>query len=541
MSETAGLLIDYKTKKALVIDDYPSMRSAFKMALASFGMTKVDLAATGSEALVRVKGMRYDVIISDYNLGEGRDGQQVLEEMRHRNLISLETAFLMVTAESVYERVVAAAELAPDDYLIKPFNGEIMRTRLDAILNKKEAFRDVYRSFTQGHMETALAGCDAIMKTRPKYAVDALRFKGEVLIAMGDFAAAEALYKQIIAMRAVPWSRLGLARTAHLQRKEPEAEELLSGLIDQYPELVSGYDLLAEVQLAQNKHKDAQATLQRGVTVSAKSARRQRQLGEVSYQNGDLKGAEIAFKAAIDKGKNSVFLLMNDFANLSRVHLEQGDEKAAAEVITNNRKLLQENEDGKLVSAVVMAQVNARQGRDGEAREQMREALRRKQAGARCEPELALDMVQGCLATGMEEEAGQLLDEVARNAHDSATLLDKAKRIYLEAGKEAAVAAILQKATAQVAQLSREGALLLRRGELRQGVSKLLQAAEAAPRNPRVLMNTAWAVLRLIEQEGHSGHLLEDAKRLLADAAYLMPGHPRLSGLQTMLRAVSRG
>lgn len=540
MSEATGILIDYKIKKALVIDDYPSMRSAFKMALASFGMTKVDLAATGSEALVRVKGMRYDVIISDYNLGEGRDGQQVLEEMRHRNLISLETAFLMVTAESVYERVVAAAELAPDDYLIKPFNGEIMRTRLDAILSKKEAFRDVYRSFTQGHMEAALAGCDTIMKMRPKYVVDALRFKGEVLIAMGDFEAAEALYKQIIAMRAVPWSRLGLARTAHLQRKEPEAEELLSGLVDQYPELVSGYDLLAEVQLAQNKHKDAQTTLQRGVSVSAKSARRQRQLGEVSYQNGDLKSAEIAFKAAIDKGKNSVFLLMNDFANLSRVHLEQGDEKAAAEVITNNRKLLQDNDDGKLVSAVVMAQVSARQGRAAESRELMQEALRRKQAGARCEPELALDMVQGCLDAGMEEEASQLLDEVARNAHDSATLLDKAKRIYREAGKEAAVAAILQKATAEVAQLSREGALLLRRGELREGVARLLRAAEAAPRNPRVLMNTAWAVLRLIEQEGHSGRLLEDAKRLLADAAYLMPGHPRLAGLQTMLRAVMR-
>jgi len=105
--------IDFRAKRALVLDDYPGMRTAFKAALASFGMTKVDLAATGTEALMRVKGGNYDIVISDYNLGEGRDGQQVLEEMRHRNLISLSTAFLMVTAESVYERVVAAAELAP--------------------------------------------------------------------------------------------------------------------------------------------------------------------------------------------------------------------------------------------------------------------------------------------------------------------------------------------------------------------------------------------------------------------------------------------
>ena len=135
MSTESGL-INYKTKKALVIDDYPSMRSAFKMALASFGMTKVDLAATGSEAVMRVRGTNYDVIISDYNLGEGRDGQQVLEEMRHRNLISLETAFLMVTAESIYERVVAAAELAPDDYLIKPVPSGVLMAHLNTLIRR---------------------------------------------------------------------------------------------------------------------------------------------------------------------------------------------------------------------------------------------------------------------------------------------------------------------------------------------------------------------------------------------------------------------
>lgn len=531
-------LIDYKTKTALVIDDYPSMRSAFKMALASFGLTKVDLAASGSEAVMRVRGTKYDVIISDYNLGEGRDGQQTLEEMRHRALIGLETAYLMVTAESIYERVVAAAELAPDDYLIKPFNGEIMRTRLNAILYKKEVFRSVYRNFTQGNLEQSLEGCDAILKTYPKFLVDALRFKGEVLIAMGNFEAAEMLYKQVISMRAVPWSRLGLAKALHLQRKDPAAEELLLDIANQHPELVASYDMLADVQQTQNKLKEAQYTLQRGVTVSAKSPRRQRRLGEVAYQNGDLRCAEGAFKSAIDKGRNSIFLVPNDFANLSRVHLEQGDAKNAAEVIVNNRKLLQESEEGRLVSAVALGRVSGQAGREQEARGYMEEALRIKQTGARCAPELALDMVQTCLQAGMEQEAAALLEEVASNAHDSATLLDKAKKIYQEAGKEEAVREILAKATRQVAQLSKDGALLLQRGDLKQGVTKLMQAAAAAPRNPRVLMNTAWAVLRLIEQQGNSGSLLEDAKRLLADAAYLLPEHPRLAGLQTMLRGV---
>lgn len=530
--------IDYKAKTALVIDDYPSMRSAFKMALASFGMTKVDLAATASEAIIRVRGTAYDVIISDYNLGDGRDGQQLLEELRHKGQVSLETAFLMVTAESVYERVVAAAELAPDDYLIKPFNGDILRTRLDAILLKKEAFREVHRAFARSDLEAALAGCDAIMKSFPKYVVDALRFKGEVLVAMGEFEAAEALYKQVIAMRAVPWCRLGLAKTLHLQRKEEPAEELLLDVMDQHPELVSGYDLLADVQVAQNKMAEAQRTLERGVGVSAKSPRRQRRLGDLAYRNKDMEGAEAAYQAAIDKGRNSIFLAPNDFANLARVQVEQGNAKSAAELINNNRKFLQASDDGKLVSAVVQARVSTEFGRPEDVRTAMADALRLRNKGLRCEPEILLDMVDACVKAGMDEEAADLLTEVARNAHDSVELLDKARAIYTEAGKATQVAGILQKSTANVARLSRDGALLLQKGDLAGGVTKMLEAAREAPRNPRVLMNTAWAILRRVEQDASTAGLLAEAKRLLDDAAWLVPEHPRLGGLQTHLRRI---
>jgi len=513
------------------------MRTAFKAALASFGMTKVDLAATGTEALMRVKGGNYDIVISDYNLGEGRDGQQVLEEMRHRNLISLSTAFLMVTAESVYERVVAAAELAPDDYLIKPFNGEILRNRLEGILYKKEAFADIHRHFGQGRLEEALAGCEVLMKTHPKYAVDVMRFKGEVLLTLGNFEAAEELYKQIIRMRAVPWSRLGLAKALHFQRKEAMSEDVLHGVLDQHPQMVAGYDLLADVQMAQNKARDAQGTLSRAVRVSAKSGRRQRRLGEVAYQNGDLKTAEVAFKDAIEKGKNSMFFQVDDIASLARVHLEQGQVKAAGEVLANHRKTLQESDEGKLINAIMSGRVSAATGDEKQALECAQQAVKlRSLVGSVGSPELALEMVQACLDAGMDAEAATLLEEVARNAHDSGPLLEKARQIYKTAGKESTVSAILSGATEVVARLSREGALLLQRGEAQKGAETLMKASEAAPRNPRVLMNAVWALLRVAETEGGTRGVLFDAKRLLAAAADLAPNHPRLIELRTMLR-----
>lgn len=534
----APLQIEYKNKTALVIDDFPSMRSAFRTALAAFGLTKVDMAATASEAMIRVKNTSYDIVISDYNLGEGRDGQQVLEEMRYLGMIGLETAYLMVTAESVYERVVAAAELAPDDYLIKPFNADIMRARLDSILAKKQTFSKVYRSFSEGDLESALAGCDQLINGRTKYLVDAMRFKGEVLIAIGRFDEASELYEQVVKLRAVPWARLGLARTMHLRDKSTDAEHMLVDLVGQYPELVAGYDLLADVQLAQNKFTDAQVTLKNGVDTSPRSLLRQRRLGEVSYRNGDLTTSENAFFAAVNKGRYSMFLKPNDFANLSRVYIDKGNSSDAIRVLQDNRKLLQESEEGKLISSVMLGLAYDKSGNKEESTRLMQEAVQLRQAGADGNPDLLLNLAEGCLKTGFHDEAAKLVSEVARNAHDSAHLLDKAKHIYQEAGKPDVAQEVIRKATEHVITLSKQGALKVQRGELGEAVKVFLQAADEAPRNPRVLMNAIWVALRLMEQDHSQSQYLPRVQIMLSDVAYVAPDHPRLSGLQTKLRAV---
>lgn len=156
--------LNYEGMRALVVDDYPGMRSAFKNTLANFGMTRIDLATSAPEAIHRVKNSSYDIIVCDYNLGDGRDGQQLLEELRYRQLIGLNTAFVMVTAESLYEKVVSTAELAPDDYLIKPFSAEVLRSRLDVILQRKRAFAGIYRLFAEGELEEAMEACEALMR-----------------------------------------------------------------------------------------------------------------------------------------------------------------------------------------------------------------------------------------------------------------------------------------------------------------------------------------------------------------------------------------
>ncbi|MFP5410382.1 MAG: response regulator [Gammaproteobacteria bacterium] len=530
--------VNYGTLRALVVDDSPDMRNSLRITLSNFGLTKVQMAANAAEAIYHVKLREFELVLCDFNLGDGRDGQQLLEELRHGNLISLDTAFMMVTAESVYEKVVATAELAPDDYLIKPFTPELMRSRLDAVLMKKRAFAEVYRHFRAHHLQAAAQACDILAEHAPKYRIDAMRFKGELLVSLGRFDEAEALYQAIIAQRAIPWARLGLARALHQQQQEAPAEAILQEVIEQAPEMVAAYDLLAEVCQAKKDTAAAQQALERGVAISGRTVHRQQRLGEVAHANGDLGTARTAFSNVLDKGRHSIFVSPSDFGNLCRVQVEQGDLAAAADTLKKHKSTLQDSPEGQLVMAVAQGMVHARSGNAKEADKALEAAAALRAAGVRGDARLMLDLADTCMASGRPEEADGIIAEVARNAHDSETLLAKARAIYDAAGRSDAGAALLNRATADVRKLNNEGVMLAQRGDFKSAVEKLLTACTEAPHNPRILMNAVWVILKYTDQAGLDEALIEIAVQHLDAAERQAPGHSRLAGLRLHLREV---
>lgn len=539
-ADPASLPIDYGALRALVVDDYQGMRNALRLTLSNFGILKVLAVANAAEALFQIRNKSYDFILCDFNLGEGRDGQQLLEELRHDHLIPLEAVFMMVTAESFYEKVVATAELAPDDYLIKPFSAELLRSRLESILLRKRAFGEAYRHFANQDLDAAIAACDALVKEHPKYVVDALRFKGELLVTLGRFEEAEALYKQVIEMRAIPWARLGLARALHMQQKDDAAEEELRDVLERAPEMVAAYDLLSDVCVAKKDEAGAQAALERGIAISSRTVRRQQKLGELAYANGDLDTARTAYAAAIDKGRHSIFVTPDDYGNLCRVQAEQGDFKAVADTLKQNRNILQSTPEGRLVAAVTQSVMHAQAGRQNEAARAIDEASVLRAEGARGDPRLMLDLAGACMAGGRNDEADSIVAEVARNAHDSESLLAKARKLYDEAGRADAGASVLSSATADVRRLNNEGVVLAQKGDFRTAAEKLLVACEAAPYNPRIAMNAVWVILKHIDKSGMDEPMIESAHQYLTAAERQAPGHPRLTGLRRSMKEIEQ-
>ena len=115
----------------LVVDDYKTMIRIIRNLLKQLGFCEVDDAADGTEAFEMMKRRKYGLVISDWNM-EPMTGYELLKEIRGDEELA-RTPFIMVTAESKTENVVAAKKAGVNDYIVKPFNASTLKSKIDAV------------------------------------------------------------------------------------------------------------------------------------------------------------------------------------------------------------------------------------------------------------------------------------------------------------------------------------------------------------------------------------------------------------------------
>jgi two-component system chemotaxis response regulator CheY len=115
----------------LVVDDYKTMIRIIRNLLKQLGFDEVDEAADGSEALAKMKERNYGLVISDWNM-EPMTGYELLKQVRADEALSA-TPFIMVTAEAKSENVVAAKKAGVNNYIVKPFNAQTLKGKIEAV------------------------------------------------------------------------------------------------------------------------------------------------------------------------------------------------------------------------------------------------------------------------------------------------------------------------------------------------------------------------------------------------------------------------
>jgi two-component system chemotaxis response regulator CheY len=115
----------------LVVDDYSTMIRIIRNLLRQIGFADVDDANNGAAALDKMRAKRYGLVISDWNM-EPMTGYDLLQQVRSDPGLG-NTPFIMVTAESKTENVIAAKKAGVNNYIVKPFNAQTLKAKIEAV------------------------------------------------------------------------------------------------------------------------------------------------------------------------------------------------------------------------------------------------------------------------------------------------------------------------------------------------------------------------------------------------------------------------
>jgi two-component system, chemotaxis family, chemotaxis protein CheY len=120
-----------KSMNVLVVDDYKTMVRIIQNLLKQLGFNNVDEASNGQEALQKMRLHKYGLVISDWNM-EPMTGYELLQSVRADDDLK-GTPFIMVTAESKTENVIAAKKAGVNNYIVKPFNAETLKQKMVSV------------------------------------------------------------------------------------------------------------------------------------------------------------------------------------------------------------------------------------------------------------------------------------------------------------------------------------------------------------------------------------------------------------------------
>jgi DNA-binding response OmpR family regulator/cytochrome c-type biogenesis protein CcmH/NrfG len=523
----------FSGKKILVIDDVSEVRQQLQMTLASIGFETLHIVSSIKEAMDRIALNHYEVILCDYNLGDTTDGQQFLEYVRLNDKISKNTIFIMVTAENSYERVIAAVECIPDDYILKPFTAAHFIARLEHLLNRQYAFKKIDAAYDKKNWALVIQECDKLLVEKNKYYIDLCKVKAIALQKADLFEHAIEVYEEVLALRDLPWATLGLARVKARLGKLDESKELAEALVRENPQFLAGYDFASELSLQKNDADKALDYLYQAIKINPDNMSRTRSITTMELAKGDFDSAENLIKNIIKKHRHSPVRDAGDYALLSRSLAEQGKFEDAHKSLDDAKRYFRDA-NSALIIAASSSLAYSKSGEQDKAANVLEEVL--KADIHSLPPNVAMSIAEACYATGKEEVANDLLKHVLQNNPDDTKLQSKVKMAHVMAGKSLEESNnLIQDSAKEIIKINNDGVRKAQEGQYQEAMDLILGAAKRLPLNVSVISNAALIVAvsasKISIDEATIAQCVEYRNRL----AELSPSHPKLSKIDEML------
>lgn len=514
----------------LVVESQPTMRAQLRTMLSSIGIESAQYVVSASAAMKRLREKRFDLVLCEYNLGDGQDGQQLLEELRAHAIMPPDSLFVMISSEHDFERITSACELQISDYILKPLNAESLRVRLLRAFDKRDAFVPAWQLASIGDPLGAIEYCRIAADEHPQYLADFMRMQAELRASMGQIDEAESIYREVNSAHRTPWAELGIARMLALKKQYAEAEELLTGVVERNAKFIEAYDLLGQVRERIGANADACSALRSATLLSPHRLQRLRTLGELYLKDGVASEASRVFGDVVRKGRHSTFRNPEDHVRLVQAQLAANQTAEAQETIADLDRSLGRSPKGELCKNLCTALVHAHNDDKAAAQAALAAAVRSSSEVRELSASLRQDVANACFDQDMQTEGCEVVMDLLRTAEDEQAL-ERANAILGKRGLTQLAQQLEARMQAEVKSLVSTGAEKAYAGDYDGAVTEMMNAVRKMPGNPHVLFNASLALLRHIEHRGWNDVFAAQARNLIQRAHKLSPQNPRLAAI----------
>ncbi|MCK7460118.1 tetratricopeptide repeat-containing response regulator [Idiomarina aminovorans] len=497
--------LELNNKRVLLIDDQKPFQVMLQGLLLNLGAKDVQVKTTGEAGITAYIKNPHDILLVDYNLGRGRNGRQVLEELQTRGLMKEHTLFFIITGDNSRPMVLSALELQPDDYLMKPFSQRVLRSRLVRAYKRRMWLKDVFKALTKHDYEACINACQRHIQSNSRYSNYCRKLQIELYNKTGQLDKAETEIKELLEDNSHSWVFLKLAETRLLQNSPEEALNILNHIIKRMPNAIEAHDLKTECYVQQQLLEEALESARDAITLAPFSIERQTKLAHLARGNGDFDIAKQAMNNVLQIARKSVFRNAHHLCNYLRSILDAAENSDTPQQISKyqteatmelqraryDEHLLHADISFEDLEAILLSRIDSFNGRLREAQHRLNEVV--GESLAKDQPinkDLLPDVIAILLDVGEYEKANKL----AAYKDDNLLLDDYTAKIL-----QARVAAA-KKQQNSFFKTHKAGTEAYQEASYNRALELFKNAMEIAPMNSGAALNFIQAAVRFIEE-----------------------------------------
>ena len=526
----------------LIIEDYSVMRKSIKSMLYQLGAKDVFEAHHGKSAIMAMKNQRFDIVLCDYNLGDGQNGQQVLDQARYEKLLPINAVFMIVTAELSASFVLNTLENKPDDYLTKPFTSEQLSIRLEKCYLRKQYLSDIEREIDKGDITSAINYCDELLKKDDKYLHSLLlKIRADLAIERGDYTKASAIYQDVLEQRELPWARVGTGVIAFLKNDYEQAIVIFQDLIAKNPMLMECYDWLAKSYEALGNTTEAEETVSKAIKISPQSFSRQKKLAILAEKTGNLDVAEKAYLAVTNLGQHSIHRSPGDFSGLANIYSKNNKQQEVMKTLKKMRKQFTQNPEAELRAAILETEVYHEQDNTELSQKAFEKVIELyDELKDEIPKELQLDIAKSFYRNEKVEVADNIISLLIQNNIDDKYFIDDIRRMHTSIGQENYSDALIKETKQEVININNQGVKLYQQGDIKEAFSVFEKAIEKMPNNQTIVFNMTKITLHNLKTSGTTKENIISAQSYLKRAQQVGVAAEKLGKLQLEFEKITK-